>query len=221
MALYNQFLDGRNTFYWEKHAYALAAGDYTKAVIRHWTHLASNHNIASPVLESIKYPLENRIGHNYPGSTVFAGETGTLNKPSGIGRRLDDGSTQLSQLTYNDAGHPIDVIDPAGREMQFLYAANQIDLVRVVRRFNPSYLSTLAIFTNTSFHRPASYTDAAGKTTSFGYNSNQQVKDITNPLIETSGFGYDPKTGDLLNIVMLTVRQAFLSPTTLLIVWRR
>src|SRR6202049_3443357 len=63
----NAYLYGRDTFYWDQHAYQTAAGNYTMARNRHWTHLASNINLASEPVESIKYPLEHRIWFNYPG----------------------------------------------------------------------------------------------------------------------------------------------------------
>ena len=107
IAPFNQFISGRNTFYWDRHAFQTAAGNYTMARIKHWTHLGSNTNMASEPVESIKYPFENRIWFNYPGQpngglgTVVSG---TLDKPTNIGRVLDDGTTQLTQLQYNNLG---------------------------------------------------------------------------------------------------------------------
>ena len=72
-APFNQYLTGRNSFHWDKHAYQVAGCttasgcDYRKARIKHWTHVASNTNVTANTIESIKYPLENRIWFNYPG----------------------------------------------------------------------------------------------------------------------------------------------------------
>ncbi|MEL0027428.1 MAG: hypothetical protein VW625_01985, partial [Perlucidibaca sp.] len=62
----NQYLNYRNTFYWDKTAMKVAAGDYTKARIEHWLHMTGGFGVTSPVLESVKYPLENRIWYYYP-----------------------------------------------------------------------------------------------------------------------------------------------------------
>ena len=86
----------RNTFYWDKHAYAIAAGDYTKARIRHWLHQAS---ATGHALESSKAPLENRVWFTYPGQQNPL-HLGTLDTPNAIGRVLDDGTTQLTQFTF-------------------------------------------------------------------------------------------------------------------------
>ncbi|HEX9326429.1 MAG TPA: RHS repeat domain-containing protein, partial [Reyranella sp.] len=50
----------------------------------------------------------------------------------------------------------------------------------------------LAQFTYTYQHRPASYTDASGQTTSFTYNAAGQLTSVTNPLNQTTEFQYDP-----------------------------
>jgi YD repeat-containing protein len=85
VAPFNVYLNGRNTFYWDKHAQQLAAGNYTQARIKHWTHLATSTNVTADTVESIKYPLESRIWHNYPGqpgSGLGTAVTGTLDKPT-------------------------------------------------------------------------------------------------------------------------------------------
>ena len=74
---FNAYLNGRNTYIWDKHAYAVAGGDYTKARIKHWTHLATNTNITANTIESIKNPLENRIWFNYPGQVGNSTGLGT------------------------------------------------------------------------------------------------------------------------------------------------
>ena len=97
IATYNQFINYRNTFYWDKKAMAEAPGVYTKARITHWLH-TEDINVASDVPESSKMPFENRVWNNYPGQTWPAG-TGnvTIFKPSKIARVVDDGTTQLYQ----------------------------------------------------------------------------------------------------------------------------
>ena len=100
---FNSYQNGRNTYIWDKHAYAVAAGDYTKARIKHWTHLATNTGVTANTLESIKNPLENRIWYNYPGQIqtgtgLGTAVSGTLDKRTIVARVLDDGTTKLSQI---------------------------------------------------------------------------------------------------------------------------
>ena len=92
LGLRNQYLNYRNTIYWDKNAYRLGAGTYTKGRIKHWTHLTST--LTSDLVESLKNPLESRIWYSYPGQ-VNTINVGTLDKPNRAGRVLDDGSTQL------------------------------------------------------------------------------------------------------------------------------
>jgi RHS repeat-associated protein len=208
---FNAFLTGRNSFHWDKHAYQVAgctpAGgcDYTQARIKHWTHLASDLNVTADTIESIKYPLENRIWFNYPGQpaqvgiVTSTGLSGTFDQPSRIGRVLDDGSTQLIQLSYNSAGRVTQIIDPVGRQTNVVYASNQIDLLQVQRQ-TASGMATLATFTYNSQHRPLTYTDAAAQTTTYAYNSAGQPTQVTNPLDHTTTYEYDP-LGYLTRIV--------------------
>ena len=68
LAPHNRDLYARNTFYWDKHVYPIAAGDYTKARNKHWTHDRPPHFTlwTGDTVESIKYPLENRFGLTIP-----------------------------------------------------------------------------------------------------------------------------------------------------------
>lgn len=170
VAPFNAYLKGRNTFYWDKQAFQLGAGDYTKARIKHWTHWANNTNVTSNPVESVKYPLENRIWFNYPGqpsSGLGTAVSGTLDKPNRIGRVLDDGTTQLTQISYNSLGNPTHIIDPLGRDTQIDYAANQIDVIRISQKTAASIYSTVAEFTYNSQHLPLTYKNAAGQTTAY------------------------------------------------------
>ena len=104
MSTYNNFLAGRNTLYWDKKARAEGLGDYTKARITHWLHTNYDWNVVSDVPESTKLPLENRVWNEYPGNGGI--QTGISNKPSKVGRVLDDGTTQLYQYEYNSLAKP-------------------------------------------------------------------------------------------------------------------
>lgn len=183
-------LEYRDTFYWDKHAFALAAGDYTKARQTQWYHYNPSRNMTSPTVEDLKYPLENRIWFTYPGQPAEI-YTGTLDKPNGMGRVLDDGSSQIIQFAYNALGHVADMIDPVGRETQLTYEPNNIDLMQVKQKTSASAFSTLAAFTYNTPHFPHTYTDAAGQTTTFTYNQAGQETSITNALNYKTQFMYD------------------------------
>jgi RHS repeat-associated protein len=201
IAPFNEYLNDRDTFYWDKHAYAVAQGDYTMARNRHWVHLASNTNITGGVIESVKFPFENRIWYNYPGQPnggLGTAVSGTLNKPSTIGRVLDDGTTQLTQIAYNTLGNATGVIDPLGRTTALQYAANGVD-VTTVQQTTAAGPVTTASYTYNGQHQQLSATDAAGKTTQFSYNHAGQLISSTDALGHTTSFAYNP-LGYLLTV---------------------
>ncbi len=137
IATFNQYINYRNTFYWDKKAMDDAPGDYTKARITHWLH-TEDVNVASDIPESSKNPFENRVWNNYPGQTWPAGtENSTSNKPSKVARVLDDGTTQLYQYEYNSFGKTTKMTDPLGRVTTYLYDSNGLDLLTVYQR-NPA-----------------------------------------------------------------------------------
>ena len=193
---FNAYLYGRDTFYWDKHTYALAAGNYALARNKHWTHLASNTNVTADTVESIKYPYENRIWHNYSGQAgnptgLGSAVSGTFDQPILTGRVLDDGTTQLTQTTYNSLGHVTDTIDPVGRETQFIYDTNQIDLLQVEQKTSLSGYSSIAQYTYNNQHLPLIYTDAAGQTTKYQYNPAGQLTQVTDALGEVTSYHYN------------------------------
>ena len=56
-----------DSYHWDKHAYAVAFGDYTMARMKTFDHLANVADTAAPVAEALKQPLEMRVWYNYPG----------------------------------------------------------------------------------------------------------------------------------------------------------
>jgi len=154
----------------------------------------ANTNVAGNPVESIKFPLENRIWFNYPGqpkSGLGTAVSGTFDKPTRIGRVLDDGTTQLTQISYNSLGNPTHMIDPLGRDTQIDYAANQIDVVRVSQKTAASTFSTIAELTYNNQHLPLTYKDAANQTTSYRYNSSGQLIEVKDALNQVSDYEYD------------------------------
>lgn len=199
MPVFNAYLNYRNAFYWNQSAYAKACHqasngttlscDYTQARIKHFLHNKDVGSQSARVLESIKKPLERRVWFTYPGQPN-ALSTGSLNKPSAMGRVLDDGTTHLTQLHYNARGKVTQTIDLAGRTTLYTYAASGIDLTRVQRE-SASGPVTLAKMTWNERHQPLSYTDAAGQTTRFIYNARSQIASVTDPLGDTTRYRYD------------------------------
>lgn len=191
MPVQNQYLNYRNSYYWDAKAMQDAPGDYTKANLTHFLHL----NIAAikaSVIESEKDPLESRIWYFYQNqsNSIFTNE-GMGANPTHIGRVLDDGSTQLDRYSYNDLGNVTQVIDPLGRTTNFVYAANGID-VNSVSQVNASGGSDLlATFTWNGQHLPVTITDASGAVTTFAYNARGQVTSVTNALGHTASYVYN------------------------------
>ncbi len=109
---YNEELNERNSFYWNKKAMADAPGDYTMAQVTHWL-LSADANIVSGIKASEKQALEGRIWYAYPGQTDGR-SVGTSALPTDIARVLDDGTTQMATFEYNSLGNLTKETDPAG-----------------------------------------------------------------------------------------------------------
>jgi RHS repeat-associated protein len=168
----NEFLEFRNTYYWDKQGCAYAYGDYTKAAIYHWLHTT---DFQSPVgiLESTKAPLEGRVWYDYAGQTGSNNPSiviGTIGKPTHTGRVLDDGSTQLYYREYNGFGNITKAVDPVGRTFSYTYAANGIDLLET-RQTRAGQSELMQQTTYNAQHLPLTLTDAAGQTTTCTYTN--------------------------------------------------
>jgi len=188
VATANEYMNYRNTFYWSRSTYASTYPDYSKARIYHWLHtpdLAS----ASALVESTKEPLENRVWYDYAGQTDPI-VMGTDNRPSHVGRVLDDGTTQLYTDAYDQFGHLTNSIDPVGRTLAFIYATNNIDLLEI-RQTRGGNNDLLLKATYNTFHLLLTAADAAGQTTTFTYNARGQVLTGTKPKNGTFSFTYD------------------------------
>src|ERR1051326_3163851 len=129
MLTVNNYMNLRNTYYWNKKAMAEAPGDYTKAQITHWLHSDYDINVVSDVPANTKQLLEAWVWYDYPGSDGIS--AGTSNKPLHIGRVLDDGTTQLHQYQYNSFGKITQSVDPVGRSTSYVYDTNGIDLLEI------------------------------------------------------------------------------------------
>ena len=208
MSITNNYLQYRNSFYWDKRATAqactfngtVATCDYTKAHIDHWMHGSGDKFwTTTAVLESEKEPLENRVWYNYAGQPLSY-QPGPLNKPSLVGRILDDGSTQLSQYAYNGLSRLTQAVDATGRTVFMEYdPANQIDLLKVWRKTAascdiPNNVKTgcdlQVTYTYNAQHLPLTYIDAAGQKTQYAYNKWGQPTTITNALNQVVTLSY-------------------------------
>ena len=195
MPVFNQYLNYRDSFHWDKHQYGQAGCtvsggcNYNDARDTHFYHDAQNINIEWYQIEAIKQPLETSVWYNYPGQSQTY-NNGTYDQPSEIGRVVSGGASQLWQKTYNAFGNPTQVIDPVGRKTNLTYAANLIDLTRM-QQLVGSGAQTTASYTYNSRHRPVTYTDAAGQATQYAYNAAGQLTQLTLPTGLVWKFAYD------------------------------
>jgi len=189
----------RNTFYWDKKAYAEGNGDYTKAHIFHWLHEPPGFSLTSGVLESEKTPFENRLCYLYYGMTynppVVIDAATFTGRPNRILRKLNTGtatdSTQENSFAFNALGLTTKSVDPAGRETRYTYdPANNRDLLTVERK-NGSNYEKLKGATYYGNHLPHTVTDASGQTTTLAYNAHGQLETATNALGKTTAWHYD------------------------------
>ena len=200
----DRLLMDSDSFHWDKHAYAVAFGNYTMARMKTFDHLANVADTAAPVVEALKQPLEMRVWYNYPGQSTTteyrSAQTGTFDFVSRVGRVLDDGSTQLSQADYDSVGNVDHTVDPVGRETYYDYAPNGIDVVDIRQRTSSTAFTVIASYTYNSQHLPLTYKDAAGKTTTYAYNPAGQLLQVTDALGNVTQYQYD-SLGYLTRIV--------------------
>jgi RHS repeat-associated protein len=206
LSTFNLFIDARDSFFWDKKAFAAGGWDWTKAHIYHWLHQSPSGNASARILESEKDPLESRIWYNYPGESTNDGApyyldaayTGSSDEPTIIARVMDDGTTQLYSRGYNALGNVTNTTDPLGRNFSYTYASNNMDLV-AARMTHNGKMELLMSATYNPQHLPLTLTDAAGQTTTNTYNPRGQILSTTDPLGETTTYAYDPN-GFLLSI---------------------
>ncbi|MFY9180089.1 MAG: RHS repeat-associated core domain-containing protein [Venatoribacter sp.] len=205
LGITNNYMNYRNSFYWNKHAFAQACTlggssqatcDYTQAHLKHFLHNAKGQTAST--LESTKAPLESRVWRTYAGqpNSIY---TGKLDSPSVIARVLDDGQTQKSQYQYNRLGQITQHIDPEGRTTYYRYASNDIDLIQIQQQGEQG-LETLTSLTWNDQHLPLSITDAAGQTSTYTYNERGQLTSARNALGEEIRYQYNAQ-GYLLRIL--------------------
>ena len=136
--LNNNFLQYRNTFYWDRKAMAVGAGDTSKAHLYHWLHVKDNINQTVAIIESEREALESRVWYLYQNQAGPVWE-GDGRSASVTARVLDDGTTQSMRVEYNVEGQVTRRIDPLGRETRFSYSSNGIDLLKIEQKNGSGY----------------------------------------------------------------------------------
>jgi RHS repeat-associated protein len=195
MNIFNQYMNYRDSFHWDKHQYALAGCtvnggcNYNVARDTHFYHDAQDINIEWYQIEALKQPLETSVWFNYPGQNQNY-NNGTYDQPVETGRVVSGGASQLWQKTYNGFGNPTQIIDPVGRTTNLTYAANLTDLTGI-QQVVGSTGQTTASYTYNTLHRPLTYTDAAGQVTHYAYNASEQLTTLTLPTGLVWSFAYD------------------------------
>jgi RHS repeat-associated protein len=174
---HNANLGYSNTFYWNKRAWMLYPGDFTKAVVTKWTFSANMKLDKWP--HSAKPPLENRVWYDYWGAPGYDW-VGPIARPAKTATVLDDGTSQINRYEYNSRGRKTRQTDPLGRETLYEYDTNEIDLLRGMQK-NGSNYDLLETRTYNAQREPLTVTDAAAQVTTFTYNTQGQVLTVVTP----------------------------------------
>jgi RHS repeat-associated protein len=196
-----RFQNLRNSFYWDKKAWAMYPGDYTKARRTQWHH-AVDTTLASNTKERTKEPLEYAVYYFYPGqpgqpvSPWFEGTTGL---PSIVAQKLADGTSRVTSFQRNPLGNITQEIDPIGRTFGYTYwtynpsdqndPANMADVKEIRQTRSGNELLFSATY-DPNQHRRLTATDVAGQTTTYSYNSFGEVLTAENPRHEITTYGY-------------------------------
>lgn len=190
------------TYFWDRKAMAMGAGDRSKAEKTTWLMLEAGLFMADVPAE-IKKALEAAVKFVYPDQPddvlstdpndppdTLHSYTGSLKLPAKVVRTLDDGTTQMSQFAYNALGRVIKQIDPLGRTFEFLYSVNNLDLYEV-RQTKGGANDLLAKATYNAQHQPLTVADASGRKTTYSYNSRGQMTSATDALGQQTTYSYD------------------------------
>jgi len=177
--------------------------NYSKGTQTHWLRDRNNKDVAVPIRSSVKSPLENRVWYRYEdqllqydGNPLHAGISA---QPIRIGRIVGDDRLESTEMQYNADGHLTHFTDPEGRETEYVYAANGIDLLEVRQKVGSQW-ETVVEYQNYDNHLPGKRIDGAGNETLFQFNSRGQLTAVTDPLQETISYiyhddpAYDPQT---------------------------
>jgi RHS repeat-associated protein len=198
----NNYLNYRNTYYWNKLAYAdYGTGttpDYSKAKVYHWLHL-NDSDTTSGILESVKMPLENRQWYFYKGQPTDGSSYATIStvpgmvgqRPAIAARGLSNGNTSLVMSSVNPAGLTTQATDAMGRITNFSYASDNVDLTSVSVQGSGSTSTVVWQGSNYVKHRPEKIIDSNGGTYTISYNAYMEPSTVVNPLGQKTTYVYN------------------------------
>jgi len=176
--------------------------NYNKGTQIHWLRDRNNKDVTVPIRSSVKNPLENRVWYRYEDQLLHGGDplhAGISAQPIQIGRIVEDDRFESTEMQYNADGQLTHYTDPEGRETEYVYAANGIDLLEVRQKVGSGW-ETVVEYQSYGNHRPGKRIDGSGNETVYQYNSRGQLTAVTDPLQETTSFlyhddpAYDPQT---------------------------
>jgi RHS repeat-associated protein len=179
----------RNSFHWDKKAYAAAPNDLTAAHAYHWLHTVGG--MTSGNLESEKSPLESsRTFYNYVGQGDPLHD-GSQVLVTAKGRVLGDSTTELTKYEYDMDGQMTAVIDPLGRKTTFV-GGNLYPTAIQQKTGSGSTHETVEQRAYWPGHlEPTFVTDAAGQITGYLYNGRGQLIATIDPRGVTTVRTYD------------------------------
>ncbi len=235
MATTTSYRNYRNSFYWNKNQMSQFTGTSVNGTIQaapsdldlaqwyHWLHGFSYADVgqggsyvSSSIPEEIKAPLEGWVSYYYGQGNPLILYPNNLARLMEVGRVLDDGSSQVSHLRYNQNGKITCYQDPAGRITVNTYTPDGVDVTGVYQAkaagqscdslngTNQTLLASYTYFPQADplfgKHLVQTATDAAGNTTAYAYDRYGRVTQVTDALGEVTAFTYDSATGKLASI---------------------
>lgn len=180
------------------------------ALVYHWLVDDKDSGFLQPFLWKLKRPLEGELEYHYAGQLagdihLYTHTPRPVAQPLTITRCA--GSCPATSLppplytfTYNSNGTLASSMDAMGRKLSYVYRTGShpsfgLDLAEIrettgtdnflLAKYDYSVGETV------SHHRPLSYTDASGYTTTFAYNTKYQLISATNAQGKITTLGYD------------------------------
>ncbi len=133
------------------------------------------------------------IQSNSPNSTTYtSSESGGATETISLAASTS-GIQQTTAYDRNTLGYITQSIDQCGRELQYTYAANNIDLLSIDSPASPNnFMIGQWQYTDVyAPHRPTLYTDGSGQQTQYTYNGFSELATITDPNSNTTTLSYD------------------------------
>ena len=133
------------------------------------------------------------IQSNSPNSTTYTSSTSGGATETITLSASTNGIYQQTSYTRNTLGYITQSIDQCGRELQYSYAGNNIDLLNIQCPASPNnfYIGQWQYSNPSAPHRPTLYTDGSGQQTQYTYNGFSELATITDPNSNTTTLSYD------------------------------